>query len=465
MKRIYIILKSTVILAVVTAVMAGCTKYLDIKPYGKTIPKTAEEFDALLQAYLEEIDFGEEIVLGNPNSSASLECYAENLEASLTIYPQGNFISLYIGDNLSRKQSLYTRLYAVIRDCNIILGYMQEKETVLGRKITGSAYAMRGICYYNLLRDFCEPVNGDLQGLGVPLVTEFDMEATPVRSTVAQTVSRIEEDLKAAIGCNITDKDYKFSPDVMKGYLARLYFWTGDYARAATYAGELLGKYPLVQGAEYKEMIESQVARKGNVIIKSYTVVENSMKTSYDGTQNSLTYRPVSASFVKLFKEGDKDIRYGLSFNGKRQNVKKLTSCMRSAEMQLILAESCYHLGDNAKALQALNDLRRMRISGYTDYTMESLPAVESGRRITQDARGKSLTPLIAAILDERRKELYMEGDRWYELKRNGRPEFWVAKQGRKFTTMKYMYTFPLPISDMELVTGLIQNEGYDKVK
>ena len=88
-----------------------------------------------------------------------------------------------------------------------------------------------------------------------------------------------------------------------------------------------------------------------------------------------------------------------------------------------------------------------------------------SDRSTTDLSTGKELTPLINAILNERRKELFCEGDRWYELKRNGRPEFWVAKQGRKYTTAKFLYTWPLPIDDILLVPGLVQNPGYEKTE
>ena len=98
-------------------------------------------------------------------------------------------------------------------------------------------------------------------------------------------------------------------------------------------------------------------------------------------------------------------------------------------------------------------------------YNNETLPTVNPDEFIKVDVYGEPLTPLLNAILNERRKELFMEGDRWFELKRNGRPEMWVAKQGRKYTTLPYMYTFPLPIQDMELVDGLIQNPGYDKTR
>ena len=58
--------------------------------------------------------------------------------------------------------------------------------------------------------------------------------------------------------------------------------------------------------------------------------------------------------------------------------------------------------------------------------------------------------------------ELFAEGNRWFELKRNGSPEFWVAANGKKYTTAKYLYTFALPKNDIDLFLGLVvQNPGY----
>lgn len=61
---------------------------------------------------------------------------------------------------------------------------------------------------------------------------------------------------------------------------------------------------------------------------------------------------------------------------------------------------------------------------------MDNLPEVAK-QNITIDATGAPLSKLISAILCERRMELFLEGDRWFELKRNGRPEFWIAANGK----------------------------------
>jgi hypothetical protein len=138
---------------------------------------------------------------------------------------------------------------------------------------------------------------------------------------------------------------------------------------------------------------------------------------------------------------------------------------MRAAEFKLIEAECCYHLGQSAEALAALNDLRRNRITGVTDYTMATLPAVNADELITVDAEGQPLTPLIGAILNERRKEMFFEGDRVWELKRNGSPEYWTPYNGRKYVTESYMYTLPIPETDVRIIEGLVQNPGYVELK
>ena len=87
---------------------------------------------------------------------------------------------------------------------------------------------------------------------------------------------------------------------------------------------------------------------------------------------------------------------------------------MRGAELKLIEAECYAHLNQIENALKALNELRKARISNATDYTLTTLPDVVSTEKITVDAQGKALTKLMAAILNERRKEFFAEGDRMF---------------------------------------------------
>ena len=459
------IYKSFFGVAVVLFLLTSCTDFLDIKPYGKTIAKTTHEFAALVNSMSGGIDgsIGGESWAGSllftTSDNSSFEEASDNMETNLTEMPLGSFLRTYIGQMSS--SDYYENLYEVIARCNMVFDdYSDGKDTREGQDLIGTCYALRGVAYYQLLRMYCAPALSDDEKLGVPIVTTFDMEAKPIRSTMDETVSQAESDLKAALNCHIQDDMYRFNDDVIKGYLARLYFWAGRFEEAKAMADDVLSRHPLLKGDAYKEMITSHNGLTGNMLIRGDRLAKD-----YFSTQNQyLQARPLSIRYVKLFAEKDRDIRYKFFFNSKRKSTKAYISSLRSAELAFISMESAYHLGKEAEALQMLNDFRATRISDYTPYTMSTLPPVDTTELIKTDCTGKPLTPLMQAILNERRKELYLEGDRFFELKRNGRPEFWVTSKGLKYTNYKYMYTFPLPANDIQLNPGLIQNPGYTEV-
>ena len=108
------------------------------------------------------------------------------------------------------------------------------------------------------------------------IVTRFDMEARPKRSSLQEVVSLIEEDLKKGISYNSQSEIYRYTVDVAKAYLARLYFWSQNWEQAIPVAKEILEAYPLVEGAEYVEMLSAQHARKGNILLRSYMLSHTS---------------------------------------------------------------------------------------------------------------------------------------------------------------------------------------------
>lgn len=452
-------MKKIFFIAFIALGLSSCNKYLDVKTYGKAVPKTSEEFSALLHSHLNAVDYGEDQpLLENSGELLGMETITDNFAVALT-QPVGATLPRFVGSLLNNKQSRYERLYAVIRDANIIINNMKDVVGHEDRNVMGTAYALRAIAYYHLLREYCEPYQSDSQ-LGVPIVRDFDMEERPLRATYGQTIAVIESDFKSALSYKVSDEIYRYTEDVTKAYMAKFYFWIKDWENAATLAQDIVNKYPLLNGTAYVSMIQSKNAKTGNVLLKSY-LYEGSMNISFNTNQEVVKGRPLSKDFVNLFVEKERDVRYTLSFDAKRINEKMLNGKLRAAEFQLILAEAYAHMGKEDLALEAINALRAKRIEGYMNLTMQDLPAVDPSSLIQVDAEGKSLTPLLQLILNERRKELYGEGDRFFELKRNGRPSFWAADNGLKYTTEEYMYTFPLPRVDIETISGLIQNPGY----
>lgn len=453
----------------VLILLTSCGDFLDITPYGKAIPKTTEEYQALVTEMLSAIDGTNSAIAGasslffNNPTVEKFETFGDNMEPSLT--SSSSNMSYYVGNLLGSKSAYiyYQQFYRVISRCNIILdNYEKDRDTEEGQQLLGACYALRGLAYYQLLRLYCEPVTTSKDQLGVPIVTDFDMESKPNRSSYEKTFKQAESDFKEAMGKNIKDDVYMFTPEVVKGLLARLYFWAGHFTEAKQYADALVATHPLLSNDDYKKMEETVDGLSGNMLLRCDRTPGSDNTFSY--LNQYFVARPLSVRFVKLFEEKDKDIRYTLYFNKRRLNTKHHFSGLRAAEFYLISMECAYHLGDKTEALRMLNEFRAHRIRPYTAYTMATLPAVDKNENIKVDCTGTVLTPLMQAILNERRKELYLEGDRFFELKRNGCPEFWSSYHGLKYTTEKFMYTFPLPPADLLVNPGLIQNPGYTEV-
>lgn len=450
---------------------SACTEYLDVKPKGKIIPETAEDFSTILHYWLDRVETGQDDeILGNAANIILQEFYSDNLDATLATLIQGftitGYTPTYVGERINSVQSEYADSYSVIKDCNMIIGEMKDTESELARQLLGTAWAIRSICYYNLLIRFCEPYNPITaeDKLGLPLVDRFDMEAKPARSNLKATAAFIEEGFQNAIRYNITNTDYIFTGDVAKAFLTKLYFWTQQWEKAIPYAEELLSKYPILEANLYEEIMQNKFTKGSSFILDTYTSESSLGTLSITNAQTDSKTRPVSREMAETFTEKNKDIRYAVAFSKKRVNNKTILLRIRSEEMCLIAAESYAHLNNTENALRHLNALREKRITqDYVPYTEENLPEIYR-QLITEDATGQPLNKLMSAILCERRKEFYIEGDRWFELKRNGRPEFWVANNGKKYVTEKYLYTYPINKSDIDLYPGLvIQNPGYEE--
>ena len=443
---------------------AGCKGYLSVQPQGEVIPETDEEFTAIIHNHLRDIEGGgDEYVIGNMDALNFLEGCADNLDANIRTSAN---LTFFAGEEIDSRQRVYEESWKVVRDCNIVIENMKDRTSDIARGALSAAYSMKGIVYYNLLREFCQPWSDSKAGElpGIPIVDRFNINDKPTRGTIRQTYDYTKAQFEAALALNPTDPKYIFTEWIIKAYEAKLEFWCQNWDSVISLCEDIIthSGISLTPISEYADMINAQYDAKGEVLVRSHINNSSELDWYFSYTKSYLASRPASAGLIRLF--GDKpedDVRYAASFNSKRMNVKTPECKVRLSEIVLMLSEAYYHKGDNASALKWLNELRRNRIKNVSDLTMATLTKVRDGERIIVDCQGKAVTSLLQAIFDERRKELYMEGDRWYELKRNGCPEWWVISNGLKYTTKEYLYTSPISKSDVDLNPSLEQNPGY----
>jgi hypothetical protein len=114
---------------------------------------------------------------------------------------------------------------------------------------------------------------------------------------------------------------------------------------------------------------------------------------------------------------------------------------LRYAEILLIKAEAANELGNSADATAALNQVRNRAGLGNT--------------------AASSQGDLRNAIWKERRVELAMEHDRFFDLVRTGRAGEVMRAHGKNFVDGKHE-VFPIPQKHIDISRGrLVQNPGY----
>ena len=386
------------------------------------------------------------------------------LVANITI---GN-LPIYAGTEFNKNYGIYKDLYAIIKDCNIIIEAMSRYSSDHAKQLSAAATGIKGVCYYNLMRIYCKAYDSATadKELGLVIMDHFDMAETPARSDLKHTADFVISTLKTAISYGITDDKYLFTADVCKAFLAKALFWAEDWDAALDICEELVEKYPLASRDEYASIINSEYGKGKGIIIRSRINNNNSSSATIRGQAVSdMRSRPVNYELIRLYDP--KDIRLTTFFTENRKNQKEPFGRIRSSELYLMMAEWHAHMEQDQAALGIINEIRSKRIEDYTPYTMETLPEVDMKAMIKVDAKGEPLTPLMQAVLNERRMEMCMEGDRWFELKRNGGPEFTIITDEigiwQKYTMKNYMYTFPINKDDVDLKDYLKQNEGYEE--
>lgn len=454
-------MRKLIILTFAALLLAGCKGFLDVQPQGLVLPKTDEEFAAILHNRIKDIEGGnDEYVIGNRETLVRLEGIADNLDANI----KPGSLPAYVGETINSMQGIkYPDYWEIVRDCNIIIGNLKDRSGEEAGKITAAAYAMKGFLYFQMMREYCDPWSdgeADVQ-LGLPLVDAFEIDALPIRASLKLTADYTLAQLDHALALHPTDPLYFFTEWGIKAYKAKLLFWTQQWNEAAALCQDILSNsgYTLTEAAQYAAVINADGAPKGEVILRSHINDASELAWYFSYLRGYLSSRPMSKALYDLYEPGD--VRKAASIDSKRMNVKTAECKVRLSEIVLMLAESYAYLNQTEQALSQLNLLRSKRIPGVADYTAATLPAVREDNRIKEDARGNALTPLLQAILDERQKELYMEGERWFDLKRCGRPEWWVISNGLKYTTKKYLYTAPINKNDILVNPEMKQNTGY----
>ena len=365
----------------------------------------------------------------------------------------------------------YYYLYAALASVNnaIDRGLLLEDQEGAAPYIA-ELYAMRGLFHFHLATYFAPiPTSGSANTMGLVLADKVhDISYIGERATLDQTYKLITDDFSKAIesGLNKEKKTGHLNYWAALGLRARAYLYWGKYTEALADCKELLkdSPYTLYTPENYTS-VWSQEGTDEMLLEYLQTDTYNAQRYApgYYTSPEGYSEYGVSEAFYNWLRADANDVRsqmvahyteapagftgstynpgyYPLKYPGKSgsatptytNNIK----VMRLAEVYLIAAEAALKV-EPASAAGYLNDLRKQRITGYTDVA--------------------SVT--IDDILDERRKELFAEGQIAFDFWRNGKDvvnSFGTIKPTDNKTVL------PLPKEELDLAKGkLVQNPGY----
>jgi len=455
--------------------LSGCSKsYLELKPFDQVALDIAIVTEGDMQAAANGIYaalrnsslYGRDVQLRADMLADNTYISATNSNRFLE-YFQVNYTptAASVGTNWNSTYS------SILRANNVINSTITANTNT--NQYRGEAYALRALLYFDLVKQYAKPYTAAsaASDLGVPLILTYDPALKPTRSTVQQVYDQIEKDLVAAIPLLTDRAPYSagyINKNTAKALLARLYLFKGDWAKSLTNAQDLInsGGYSLTTTANHVSYWALGTLRTD----KLETLFELSFDPNGNAGLESLPYFFVQAGYgdalatdalFNIFSATD--VRRNLMIDAVRggKNVKVINKysnninytikVVRLSEVYLVAAEAAYQTGNIVLALSYINQVATKRDPAFTGY-------VSTGAQVLED------------VLTEKRKELAFEGQRYWDLVRNGRDVVRVNTNGNypgnvPLTIAKDNFRRILPIPQAEIDANPNikpqQNAGY----
>lgn len=460
------------LLLVTTVYISSCKKYVELKPQGKTIAETVNDYSQLLnnsevfnRSYSSVEYLTDDIALENNNLIDRFDA------ASLMMYKWADFYYQTSNDdpewNLFYKQ-IYTSTVVIKGVPNATAGDENLKQQVIGSAKVHRAYAY--LCLVNQYAKHYNPASAG-NDLGVPIIKEpGDYKEKLNRASVATVYELILNDLHTATASLPALPSNKTYPSKAAAYalLARTYLYMGDYPKALENANLCLG----LQANLLDLNLTIGAAAKAHSPFPDgffLPLSENNPEVILMKASNSQgpTY-PLSSELTTLL--GNKDLRsyffiyisnpgsptdLGL-FNDPGSYYAYFTPLQSGTqegptvpEVMLIKAECLARTQHGQDGLTVVNTLRKFR------FRPADLTLLTAGN--DNDA--------LKFILQERRRELFSRGFRLFDLKRfNQEPDLVktithpLKNQQLTLAPGSNRYVYPIPTKIINTSPEIEQN-------
>lgn len=451
--------------------LAACDSPLDTNPTSSlpanealdTPQEIGVAVNGLYDAYQDNgVDFARNLLIYP-------DLYADNLDFADTYESDEEVYFLDVTSTNSGVSGLWRGAYDGINRANEVLAAIPAVEALSDAEVDqyrGEALFVRAHLYFIL---------GQFFG-GVPLVETPTREiptpaqAEVARATLAATYALVERDLREARGLLgeplFNGRAGYYAATAL---LARLNLYAGDYAEAYAFSDEVIrsGDYSLVEG-----YASNWINKNGpeSILEVQYTVNDPSSFAGWLNPSGRYSFAP-SESLALSYPFADEE-RYslvvseassGAIYVGKYFRIESGDDnfiLLRLAEQYLIRSEAAARLGNLTQAIADINTVRARVDCAYDPDDEEYAEECVDGQLAPLPDDVDTRNEVLEANLDERRRELAIEGHRFFDLRRlRDVPNIGAyvdALYGDEFRLL-----FPIPQTELDANRLLTQNPGY----
>ncbi len=479
---------------IVLFLLCGCSSFLEEYSQDKAYIQSYEDLDELLlgNAYLEKFNGGSWEMTGVSGNQyyAWVHFIADELQqvrdgfywssngpgwAGFGYYTWQYRVDQDPEGNITwNEDSDFQKLYAHINACNMILeeakAFENSKDEVIQEnvnRIKGECFFLRGSYYFLLANFYGKPYETSTAATdpAVPLkLSPYVEDIYFQRNSVADVYEQVEKDLLEAehLLKDVPKKSiYRADVHAARLMLSRMYLYMCDYEKAVEYASLVTTEGPALEDLngfggtdEMTGLAIDFLNPNLSELIFSTGLAPFANNVATDNLRLIMQYGNSFQISNELYQayapETSHDLRlqhYVVSKSGYiayKKLANSLTATlemsdvflMRTSEAYLNLAEAAACAGDEATARTALKTLREKRIDAtyYSPAELEGLSGEE----------------LVHFIREERRRELCLEGHRWFDLRR-----YRVAAQYPEEITLEHIHIN----KSLNMLTGTFEIE------
>lgn len=474
----------------------SCKDFLDVQPTKDANANTA----------IATVEDAQVSINGIMNTMASSSYYGRNFTlygdikgGDMTIYSTGRGLDGLYSYVQSPSSGSYSGYWEIGFNClmqinNLIenIDRLEESGVTGFSYYKGEALSLRALVFFDMVRLYGLPYNYKKTAYGIPNVTTIlDASAQLTRATVAENYSQIISDLTDGATLMSSNK----AP--VNGYMsyygnialqARVKLYMEDYDGAFTAAKEVIDskKYTLYKPSDWVASWSKQFGSESIFEIGIDEVAD--LKTNslsfylmrYQQQKNAQGWFLASNYFLTRLGEDPTDVRWGIMDNDEywmENNVEHKGACYKYSG-----STSLY--GDGKSTFTAVN-VKVIRLSEVYLIASEaalhkSTPDKELAANYLNEIRKRAaaLAPATAAtitddmILNERSKEFYGEGQRFFDMLRMNKTIEYnddmlsvpVTGRAKSIDRTYSKIVLPIPQDEINANPALAsqQNEGYN---